>query len=232
MQWRVRSGECATEDEPQSHRGHREKSGRRSIAHSNTPGRAGSRELLFVGAKEHNPHNAEARRKVGPMRSKEKSMKRIVWLVAVLVAAVFAYSAMAEDNVFLGTWKLDTAKSKFEPGPAPKSQTRTVSAQGNGVKYSFDGVAADGTAFAYSFVTYFDGTEAAVTGTGSPGGADSITLKRINSHKIEGTLHKGGKDVGKVVSEVSKDGKEANVKLKGKTVDGKEYSSEAVYEKQ
>jgi hypothetical protein len=54
----------------------------------------------------------------------------------------------------------------------------------------------------------------------------------VNPHKIEGTLAKGGKEVGKVVAEVSKDGKITTVKGKGKTVEGKEYSSESVYEKQ
>ena len=160
-------------------------------------------------------------------------MKRVLFLFAFLVlTAVAVCPLLAEDNPFLGTWKLDVAKSKFDPGPAPKNQTRTIVQQGNGVKYSFEGVGADGKPFAFSFVTYYDGTEAAVTGTGTPGGADAINLKRVNPHKIEGTLSKGGKEVGKVVAEVSKDGKVATVKGKGKTADGKEYSSESVYEKQ
>jgi hypothetical protein len=160
-------------------------------------------------------------------------MKRALLLLAWFVfTAIAARPLLAEDNPFLGTWKLNVAKSKFEPGPAPKSQTRTVAMQGNGTKYSFEGVGGDGTPFAFSFVSYLDGTEAAVKGTGIPGGADSITLKRVNPHKIEGTLAKGGKEVGKVVAEVSKDGKITTVKGKGKTVEGKEYSSESVYEKQ
>jgi hypothetical protein len=159
-------------------------------------------------------------------------MKRAVSVLAFLVFAVVALPLWAQENPFLGTWKLDVAKSKFAPAPAPKSQTRTIAVQGNGVKYSFEGVGADGTPFAYSFVTYYDGTEAAVTGNGTPAGADSITLKRVNPYKTEGTLHKGGKEVGKVVAEVSKDGKVATVKAKGKTADGKEYSTESVYDKQ
>ena len=87
---------------------------------------------------------------------------------------------------------------------------RTVAVQGNGVKYSFEGVGADGT----------------------PAGADAVTLKRVHAQKIAGTLLKGGKEVGKVTAEVSKDGKVATVKTKGKTVDGKEYSTESVYDKQ
>lgn len=159
-------------------------------------------------------------------------MRRVVVLLAVLVCAVLARPVLGQSNPFLGTWKLNVAKSKFEGAPAPKSQTRTIAQQGNGVKYSFEGVAADGTATAFSFVTYYDGAEAAITGTGAPAGADSITLKRVNPYKTEGTLRKGGKDLGKVVAEVSKDGKVATVKSKGKTVDGKDYSSESVYDKQ
>lgn len=160
-------------------------------------------------------------------------MKRALFLLAFLVlSAVAVRPLLAEDNPFLGTWKLNLAKSKFVTAPAPKSQTRTVAAQGNGVKYSFEGISADGTPFAFSFVTYYDGAEAAVTGTGTPAGADAITLKRVNPHKVEGTLSKGGKEVGKVVAEVSKDGKVTTVKGKGKTADGKEYSTESVYEKQ
>jgi hypothetical protein len=45
-------------------------------------------------------------------------------------------------------------------------------------------------------------------------------------------LKKGGKDIGKVVAEVSKDGKVATVKAKGKTADGKVFSSDSVYDKQ
>ncbi|HKN23564.1 MAG TPA: hypothetical protein VJX72_01860 [Candidatus Acidoferrum sp.] len=160
-------------------------------------------------------------------------MKRALFLLAFLVlTAVAVGPLLAEDNPFLGTWKLNLAKSKFVTAPAPKSQTRTVAVQGNGVKYSFEGVGADGTPFAFSFVTYYDGAEAAVTGTGTPAGADAITLKRVNPHKVEGTLSKGGKEVGKVVAEVSKDGKVTTVKGKGKTADGKEYSTESVYDKQ
>jgi hypothetical protein len=159
-------------------------------------------------------------------------MNRAVSVFAFLFLAAVALPSFAEENPFLGTWKLNLEKSKFESAPAPKSQTRTIAVQGNGVKYSFEGVSADGTPFAYSFVTYYDGTEAAITGNGTPAGADSVTLKLVNAHKAEGTLHKGGKDLGKVVAEVSKDGRVATVKLKGKTADGKEYSTESVYDKQ
>ena len=158
-------------------------------------------------------------------------MKRSLVVLAFFVCTLSGL-LLAQDNPFVGTWKLNTAKSKFEPGPGPKSLTRTIVAQGSGAKYSFEGIGPDGSSYAYSFSTNYDGMDSAITGTGTPGGADTIALKRVNSRKTEGTLKKGGKEISKVTAEVSKDGKVATVKTKGKTADGKESSSESVYDKQ
>jgi hypothetical protein len=81
-------------------------------------------------------------------------------------------------------------------------------------------------------VTNYDGKDSTVTGTGMPGGADTVALKRVDAHKTEGVLKKGGTEIAKVTSELSKDGKVATVKTKGKSADGKEISTESVYDKQ
>jgi hypothetical protein len=160
-------------------------------------------------------------------------MKRTLFLFTFLILiAVAASPLLAADSPFVGTWKLNTAKSKFEPGPSPKTMTRTVEAQGDGLKYSFEGVGADGSALAFSFASNLDGKDSAVTGTGMPGGADGVALKRINSHKVEGTLKKDGKEIGTTEAAVSKDGKVVTVKSKGTTSDGTAFSTISVYDKQ
>jgi hypothetical protein len=160
-------------------------------------------------------------------------MKRKMCVLGfVIFAAIVAAPLFGQENAFLGTWKLNVAKSKLGATPAPKSLTRTVTAEGSGAKYSFAGTAADGSAIAYSFVTNYDGKDSTVTGTGMPGGADTVALKRVDAHKTEGVLKKGGTEIGSVTSELSKDGKVATVKTKGKSADGKEISSESVYDKQ
>lgn len=160
-------------------------------------------------------------------------MKRAVPVLALIVfAAIAAGSLLAQDNPFAGTWKLNVAKSKYDPGPAPKSQTRTIVAQGDGAKYSFDGIRADGSPAAYSFETNYDGKDSAVTGSGMPGGADTIALKRINSHKVEAILKRAGKEIGKSEAEVSKDGKVATVTSRGTAPDGKSFSNVSVYDKE
>ena len=40
--------------------------------------------------------------------------------------------AMGADDMFVGTWKLNVEKSKFSPGPAPKSSTVTIAARREG----------------------------------------------------------------------------------------------------
>jgi hypothetical protein len=104
-------------------------------------------------------------------------------------------------------------------------------AQGDGAKYSFEGVGAEGTSFSYSFTVTYDGKDYPVTGPGMPGDADTIAIKPVGTDKAEATLKKGGKEVGEAEAEVSKDGKVSTVKSKGKTANG-EYHSEAVYDKQ
>jgi len=159
-------------------------------------------------------------------------MKHSLVVLTLVFCIAVSGALWAQDNLFAGTWKLNAAKSKFEPGPAPKGLTRTVTPQGAGASYSFEGVNGSGASVAYSFSTNYDGKDSAITGTGAPGGADTVALKRVSAHKVEGTLKKAGKQIGTVVAEVSSDGKVSTVHSKGKTGDGKEYSSVSVYEKQ
>ena len=52
----------------------------------------------------------------------------IVVGAGVLIAAVLA-TAQSKDP-FVGTWRLNVAKSKYSPGPPPKSQTTTPRVRG------------------------------------------------------------------------------------------------------
>ena len=157
-------------------------------------------------------------------------MKRVLFVLSLLVFS--SGSLLAQNNPFEGTWKLNLAKSKFDHGPAPKSLTRTIVAQGDGAKYTFDGIAADGKPISYSFTVKYDEKDYPVTGTGMPAGADSIAIRLVGTNKAEAIQKRGGKEVAKAEAAVSKDGKVSTVKTKGMTVDGKEFQSESVYDKQ
>jgi hypothetical protein len=159
-------------------------------------------------------------------------MKRVLGIVAVALLAVVGSSALrAQSNPLVGTWKLNVTKSKYDPGPAPKSLTRTVEAQGNGVKYSFDGVGVDGKPIVYGFSVQFDAKDNPISGS-IPSGADTIAATRTDADHFVATLKQGGKVIGTSKVSVSKDGKVTIVDSTGVTAAGGKTHDVQVYDKQ
>src|ERR1022692_5011469 len=112
-------------------------------------------------------------------------MKKISVFGAVVVLALLVSGVVrAQSNPSVGTWKLNTAKSKYSQGQAPQSLTLTFEAQGDGIKGSSDGTAADGSHRAWSYTANYDGKDNPISGTG-PAGADTVALKRINPNSAE-----------------------------------------------
>src|SRR5260370_25423195 len=70
-------------------------------------------------------------------------MTQRFWLISLCTVA----PAAAEDT-FVGTWKLNVAKSKFSPGPAPQSQTVTIGADN---KVEVSGTDSEGQAVNWSY---------------------------------------------------------------------------------
>src|ERR1700683_2249299 len=114
-------------------------------------------------------------------------------LAALLVVAGLAVSVQvrAADDPSSGTWKLNTEKSKFDPGPGPKMETVTVSIDGGSETYKAEGTDAKGNPIASSLTAKLDGTDSPVTG--NPYG-DTISIKQVNAHHFTGHLKKDGKD--------------------------------------
>jgi hypothetical protein len=158
-------------------------------------------------------------------------MIRKLRAVAVLVV-MFAGLGLAQQNVMVGTWKLNVAKSKYGTAQPPKSQTRTVVAQGKGAKITFEGIAADGSKISYSYSTLYDGADSPVVGAGQANGADTIAIKQIDANTVTATLKKAGKVVATTKTSVSKDGKMTTIESQGVGADGKPRNTTSVYEKQ
>lgn len=159
-------------------------------------------------------------------------MKGVFTFAAVAVLTMAGASNLqAQSNPVVGTWKLNVEKSKFDPGPAPKSQTRKIEAEGDGLKYTFEGVSADGKTVTYGFTVKFDGKDYPITGS-HPSGADSVSAKKTDANHYEATLKKGGKAVGTGKVSVSADGKVTTVDASGTNAAGAKTHDMLVYEKQ
>jgi hypothetical protein len=160
-------------------------------------------------------------------------MKMVLRLCVVALFAVFFCAALhAQNNALVGTWKLSVTKSKFDPGPGPKSLTRKVEPLGSdGVKYTFDGVSADGKPLAYSFSVHFDGKDNPISGS-MPSGADTIAGKMTDSHHFVATLKKAGKEIGTSKVSISEDGKTTTVDSTGTNAAGAKVHDIQVFDKQ
>src|SRR4029077_19716631 len=73
-------------------------------------------------------------------------MKRLlVFAAAVDMAVVASGVLLAQNNPFVGTWKLNSAKSKYTTGVAPKEITATIQIVDEQDQVTEDGTAADGS---------------------------------------------------------------------------------------
>jgi hypothetical protein len=138
-------------------------------------------------------------------------------------------SAFAQSDPQVGVWKLNVAKSKYSPGPVPKSATTTIEAVGAGTKVVVDQTMADGTARHWEFTANYDGKDSPVTGNPD---VDTVARTRLNGTTVQTISKKAGKVVTTQTSAVSSDGKTRTVTTKGVNASGQQIHNVAIYEKQ
>lgn len=158
-------------------------------------------------------------------------MRRSLFIGSLGVFSVMllaSSTAVAADN-WLGTWKLDLAKSKFSPGPAPKGLTLKFEASQDGITLTSDGVDADGKPTHGSYTSKFDGKD--VPWAGNPN-ADTASPKRIDANSYQNTWKKDGKVTVTAKAVVSADGKTLTVTQTGKNAKGESVNTTAVYDRQ
>jgi hypothetical protein len=150
----------------------------------------------------------------------------LVGFFALVVTA--AAGAQATDPI-IGTWQLDTAKSSYKPGPAPKSATVVVEAAGaTGIKVAVDAVSADGSPSKWGFTTQRDGKPSAVTGNPM---YDTITATKSSPTAATSEYSKGGKHVATTKLAISADGKTLTLTTEGTDAKGQKVHNVAVYNK-
>jgi hypothetical protein len=155
-------------------------------------------------------------------------MKRRIGVLAAFVMMLAAASAvMAQNSPFVGTWKLNVAKSKYDPGPAPQSATRTWDASG---MVMVNGVSAAGKTNSYGYTIMDDGKEYATMGA-IPNTADKITSKKIDANTYEAKFTKAGTQVEVTTFKLSDGGKTLTIHAKGTTPAGP-FENLQVWEKQ
>jgi hypothetical protein len=151
-----------------------------------------------------------------------KSMKFTLALVG------FAATLFAADP-FVGTWKLNAAKTKYKVGTAPKEQTIVITEAGADLHVKISGTSGDGKPFALSY------SVPAAGGAGKfleSAPYDSVEGKRHGTNERELMYKKGGKTVYTAHPKITTDGNTMSASAKGMNPAGQKVESESVYDKQ
>lgn len=152
-------------------------------------------------------------------------MKKIVLSLALLG---LTGSLLAAD-ASLGTWKMNMSKSKFSPGPAPKSVTATYSEDGGWIVVKTEGMDSDGKAISRTGRYKRDGNDYPYEG---PNGKGMINLKQTDDRHIMAVtkLEAGGTITSRTV--ISKDGKTRTQTSTGTNSKGEKVDTVTVFERQ
>src|SRR5260370_24629633 len=130
----------------------------------------------------------------------------------VLLVALAVNVAVAADDQHSGTWKMNPAKSKYSPGPTPKSITVKIDSEGDNIKLSSEGIDAAGNPTHVEYTAKYDGKDYPITGVPN---ADTVALERLDASTTRSTLKKGDQVVMIVTSVISKAGKTRTSTVKG-----------------
>lgn len=137
-------------------------------------------------------------------------------------------TALIAADPFVGTWKLNPAKSKYKTGAPPKEQTVVITEKGSDQDVSITGTAPDGSAIASHYSVPIKGGAGKIIK--SP--FDAVSSKRRSDTERVISYSQGGKVVFTAHPKVSADGKTMMVTVKGTDPTGKPTEGTGVFEKQ
>jgi hypothetical protein len=160
-------------------------------------------------------------------------MKKLLGTLVVGMTLACAGSAAAvaaeAASPLTGTWNLNLEKSKFEPGPAPKSDSRTYVESPQGVTVTVNIVTASGSTISEHSTYAYDGKDYPITGNPRE---DALSLNRVDAHTTIITQKLLGQVVGTETRVISASGKMMTISAKGTNANGVLFDRVAVYDKQ
>src|SRR5262245_11899228 len=132
----------------------------------------------------------------------------------------------AQDN-WIGVWKMNPVRSKYQSGTLPKSRTLNFQAVTNGVKATSD-LLDDLGAVHIEFTASFDGKDVPMRGTNQ---GNTIAAERVDAYTFETVQKTNGQVTITTRFAVSRDGRSLTATSSGLDPDGVKFMNVAVYDK-
>lgn len=142
--------------------------------------------------------------------------------LAAVVASALLFAQAPAVSVMPGNWTLDVSKSRYSPGPAPKSQHAVLTAVPNGIRTVADRVEADGKMVHFAWTGTFDEKDQPVVGDPA---RDAVSVKKVDDYTLEVTNKKGGKVTTVLRAVYAKDGKSRTETITGTDGQGRKIEN-------
>jgi hypothetical protein len=157
---------------------------------------------------------------------------RLLFSVLAICASVTVL--LGAGNPFIGTWKLNTEKSKFSPGSEIRNMTITFELDGNRIKRIAAGTDGHGMPIMQGGPegdeTPWDGQDHPVSAPGAP--PITLAVKLVNDHTVDVTVKRQGKVINRDHTVISEDGKTMTSIDDGVDDKGGKVHKVEIYEKQ
>lgn len=130
---------------------------------------------------------------------------------------------------YVGTWKLNSAKSEYKGGPPPREQSASITKVGTDLDHKIAGTAADGSRISARFT---------IPSTDGPGRViesatyNGVSVRWFSPSEREITYTKGGDVVNTVRSRISSDEKSMSVHSTSVNARGQRVEGNSIYDKQ
>jgi len=167
----------------------------------------------------------------------ESSRRFGVYVAIVVSVALLQVSAsMQTSHPLAGTWKLNLAKSKYNPPDlAAKSSVVTYQVKGDAITLTQDVVDSMGRTVHMEYTAHFDGKDYPVKSTidGKPNpNQDAVRWKRVDERTFEQVTLLKGQVLTTQRLVVAPDGKTRTTTITGKNPQGQTVNNVLVFERQ
>ena len=173
---------------------------------------------------------------------------RRISILGLTITLVGIHPAAQGADSSIGTWVLNIPKSTFNPGPAPRSESRTyvmvhqetkLTTRGTEplrqirinqeIQVTSTGVDGDGKPTTREWTIGYDGKDRPLTGDPD---ADMVSLKRLDAFTTEFSQKNAGKVVITGTQAISKDGTVMTITTRGINAKGQTINDVLVFDKQ
>jgi len=148
-----------------------------------------------------------------------------------LMLCLVAEFALAQNQLFVGAWKANIARSAYQLGAAPASETLKFEPVGDRFKVSLDGVNSQGP-YHSEATGKFDGVDVPVLASPPRSARFTYAFRRIDDHTWEIVIKVNGDRKITVRNAVSDDGRTMRSISNAVTNQGGTAVTSVLYEKQ